>query len=146
MRAKPLILLAVALCCATVAAFAANQSSGQREVVETPMEEILVAVKDVGINTKVTAERFKLEKWPRDRLPSGAIRDFKAVEGKYVNQRLYQGEPLLMRKINTSRESVAIPPGCKVFDLPVDEKTGGSGYIKPGIASTSTASLKRPAS
>lgn len=132
MRAKPLMLLAVALCCATVAAFAANQSSGQKEMVETPTEEILVAIRDVGINTKVTTERFKLEKWPRDRLPTGAIRDFKSVEGKYVNQRLYQGEPLLERKINNSRESVAVPAGSKVFDLPVDEKSGGGGYIKPG--------------
>jgi pilus assembly protein CpaB len=47
---------------------------------------------------------------------------------------LYEGEPILHRKLMDSQESVAlkIPPGHRVFDLSVDDKTGGMGYIQPG--------------
>jgi Flp pilus assembly protein CpaB len=135
MRSKSLLLLAVALACGTVAAFAATQvikDQGNKTAIETI--EILVATKDCAVNTKISAERFQLEKWPRDRLPAGAIRDFKAVEGKFTSQRLYQGEPLLERKVNATNESIAqtIPPGFSVFDLPVDSTNGGVGYIQPG--------------
>ena len=96
------------------------------------MIDILVAAKDVAINTKITADRFHLEKWPRDRMPLGAIKDLKAVDGKFTNQRLYQGEPLLERKVNLSSESIAktIPAGFNVFDLQVDGV--GYSYIQPG--------------
>ncbi len=135
MRAKPVLLLAVALGCGTVAAVAATQAIKDqgKGAPAVQMVDILVAVKDVGINNKITAEKFHFEKWPADRLPQGAIKDLKAVEGKFTNQRLYPGEPLLQRKVNLlARESVAIPPGCKVFDLPVDSNNGGVGYIQPG--------------
>jgi pilus assembly protein CpaB len=136
MRAKPVLLLAVALGCGTVAAVAATQvikdQGNGAPAIQTV--EILVAAKDVATNAKITPDRFRLEKWPLDRMPQGSIKDFKAVEGKFTNQRLYQGEPLLERKVNLSNDSVAqtIPPGCKVFDLPVDANNGGVGYIQPG--------------
>lgn len=136
MRAKPVMLLAIALGCGTVAAIAATQAIKDqgKGAPAIQMVEILVAVKDVAVNSKITLERFQLEKWPLDRLPQGAIREFKAVEGKFTNQRLYPGEPLLLRKLNASNESIAqtIPAGCKVFDLPVDANNGGVGYIQPG--------------
>jgi pilus assembly protein CpaB len=136
MRAKPVVLLAVALGCGTVAAIAATQvikdQGSSAPAIQTV--DILVAAKDVATNAKITTERFRLEKWPVDRVPQGSIKDIKAVEGKFTNQRLYQGEPLLERKVNLSNDSVAtaIPAGCKVFDLPVDANNGGVGYIQPG--------------
>ncbi len=136
MRAKPVLLLAVALGCGTVAAVAATQviKDQGKPAPTVQMVEILVAAKDVAVNTKITVDRFQLEKWPLDRMPQGSIKDLKKVEGKFTNQRLYQGEPLLERKVNISNESIAqtIPAGSKVFDLPVDANSGGVGYIQPG--------------
>ncbi len=134
MRAKPVLLLAVALGCGTVAAVAATQVIKDQGTTAPAVQtvDILVAAKDVVPNAKITADKFRLEKWPADRMPQGAIKDLKAVEGKFTNQKLYQGEPLLERKVNLSNDSVAIPPGCKVFDLPVDANNGGVGYIQPG--------------
>jgi len=134
MRSKPIVLLAVALGCGGVAAFAASQAMQEQSSQEVSTVDILVAANDIAVNTKISPERFVLEKWPRDRLPVGVIQDPKVVEGKYTNQRLYQGEPLLERKINTSRESVSqtIPSGYRVFDLAVDKDRGATGYIQPG--------------
>lgn len=136
MRAKPVLLLAVALGCGTVAAVAATQVIRDQGKGAPAIQtvDILVAAMDVAVNTKITNDRFRLEKWPLDRMPQGSVKDLKAVDGKFTNQRLYKGEPLLERKVNLSNESVAqtIPPGCKVFDLPVDANNGGVGYIQPG--------------
>ncbi len=149
MRSKSALLLAVALGCGTVAAFAATQvikDNGNAPTVE--MIDILVASKDVAVNTKISPDRFQLEKWPRDRLPQGAIRDLKQVEGKFTNQRLYQGEPLLERKVNANNESIAqtIPAGFKVFDLPSIRRTAVLVTYNPATASTSTDFLRRGAS
>lgn len=136
MRAKPVLLLAVALGCGTVAAVAATQviKDQGKGAPAVQTVDILVAAVDVAVNTKITKDRFRLEKWPLDRMPQGSVKELKVVEGKFTNQRLYKGEPLLERKVNLSNESVAqtIPPGCKVFDLPVDANNGGVGYIQPG--------------
>jgi pilus assembly protein CpaB len=133
MRSKPALLMVVALGCGTVAAFAATQvikDQGQTQAVA--MVEIVVAAKDAAANTKISTDKFVLEKWPQDRLPQGAIRDFKAVEGSFTNQRLYQGEPLLERKVNKTNNGIEVPKGMKIFDLPVDANNGGVGYIQPG--------------
>lgn len=136
MRSKPVLLLAVALGCGTVAAVAATQviKDQGKGAPAVQTVDILIAAVDVAVNTKITKDRFRLEKWPLDRMPQGSVKELKAVEGKFTNQRLYKGEPLLERKVNLSNESVAqtIPPGCKVFDLPVDANSGGVGYIQPG--------------
>jgi pilus assembly protein CpaB len=134
MRSKPIVLLAVALGCGGVAAFAASQAIQDQPSQAVATVDILVAANDIAVNTRISPERFVLEKWPRDRLPVGFVQDPKLVEGKYTNQRLFQGEPLLDRKINTSRESVSqtIPVGYRVFDLAVDKERGATGYIQPG--------------
>jgi pilus assembly protein CpaB len=134
MRSKPIVLLAVALGCGGVAAFAASQAMQDQPSQAVASVDILVAANDIAVNTRITPDRFVLEKWPRDRLPAGFVQDPKLVEGKFTNQRLYQGEPLLERKVNTSRESVAqtIPVGYRVFDLAVDKDRGATGYIQPG--------------
>jgi len=134
MRSKPIVLLAVALGCGGVAAYATSQAMQDQPNQQLQTVDILVAANDIAVNTKISPERFVLEKWPRDRLPVGVIQDPKLVEGKYTNQRLYQGEPLLERKINASRESISqtIPAGYRVFDLAVDKDRGATGYIQPG--------------
>ncbi len=96
--------------------------------------DIFVAVKDLDTLQKLSAETVKLEKWPKDRLPDGAILKFDDLENKYTNQRLYAGEPILARKLMDSADDVStkIPKGYRVFDLSVTDRNGGVGYIKPG--------------
>ncbi len=99
-------------------------------VAQQKLSEIYVASENFAHGTEITKERFKKEKWPSDRLPEGAVTDFKEVEGKYTNQPLYAGEPLLLRKTMNSADfiSTKIPPGYRLFDMPI----GDSDYIRPG--------------
>lgn len=133
MNTKLVFLLMLALGCGTLAAVAASQmmKAQQSAVPAQKLTEILVAAENLELGAKVTKERFKLEKWPSDRLPVGSVTNFKDVDGKYTNQPLYAGEPLLDRKIMDSVDFVStkIPPGFKVFDMQLGDS---STYINPG--------------
>ncbi len=134
MRSKTL-LLAIAGICGTIAAVGASKLlQGQGSVEQQPMAEIFVTVQDVEIGEQFTAENIKLEPWPLDRMPEGAITDLELVEGMYSNQRLYAGEPLISRKIsatpgNTRRD---IPRDYSVVSLQTDTATGMGTLVEPG--------------
>ncbi len=131
MRAKSLILLVIALGCGMIAAVGVSKAIMDKapdQAAEANVE-IFVAVKDLPHAQKVSADSVKLEKWPKSRVPEGALVNLTDVEGKFTNQQIFVGEPILSRKLADSRESfsTAIPPGYRVFDIP-----GSAGYIKPG--------------
>jgi pilus assembly protein CpaB len=135
MRSKSTILLVIALGCGMLASVGISQVVMDRSPVDAPrLVEIFVAVQDIDASQKITAEKIKLEKWPADRVPEGAMRDLKMVDGKYANQRLYAGEPVLAKKLLDSLESSAlkIPEGFRLVTLPVKADTGVAGLIRPG--------------
>lgn len=131
MRAKSLVLLVIALGCGMIAAVGVSKAIMDKAPEQTAEAtvEIFVAVKDLPHAQKIAADSVKLEKWPRSRLPEGALINLAELEGKYTNQQIFAGEPILGRKLADSRESFSttIPPGYRVFDIP-----GSAGYIKPG--------------
>lgn len=130
MRAKSLILLVVALGCGMIAAVGVSKTlmNSDGPVTESTTE-IFVAVKDLLHGQAISAENVKLEKWPSNRIPEGALRSLEQIEGKFSNQSIFAGEPLLEKKISDSREtfSTRIPTGFRIFDI-----EGSAGYIKPG--------------
>ena len=131
MRAKSLILLVVALGCGMIAAVAVSKAvmdDGPTDKVE-PTAEIFVAVKDLPHAERISAENVKLEKWPKSRVPEGALYKLEQVEGKFTKQNIFANEPILERKLSESRESFStgVPPGYRIFDI-----AGNAGYIKPG--------------
>ncbi len=131
MRAKSLILLVIALGCGMIAAVGVSKAIMDKapEEASEASVEIFVAIKDLPHAQKVSADSVKLAKWPKSRIPEGALVKLEDVEGKFTNQQIFVGEPILGRKLADTRESfsTAIPPGYRVFDIP-----GSAGYIKPG--------------
>lgn len=144
MRAKSIILLVVALGCGMVAAVAVSKTVLEKSPgpqAEEASVEIFVAVKDILTAQTISADKVKLEKWPKNRLPEGAITKLEDLEGKYTNQGIFANEPILKKKVSDSRDSLAgdIPRGYRIFDI---ECT--AGYIKPGdrVDITGTFTLK----
>lgn len=143
MRAKSLVLLVVALGCGMVAAVAVSKAvmDPNSSAAGEATIEIFVAVKDLPTAQKISAESVKLEKWPRSRLPEGALTHLEQLEGKFTMQGIFANEPILAKKISDSRESFAtsIPDGYRVFDIDCS-----AGYIKPGdhVDITGTFKLK----
>jgi pilus assembly protein CpaB len=133
MRAKSLLLLLIALGCGIVASVAVSQVVlDQNGGVAVQTAEILVIAKNVSAASKITPESVRIEKWPADKVPQGALVDLKQIEGKFAKQPLYVNEPLIEIKLANKGKELVIPEGYRVFDLVVNEQNGGSGYISPG--------------
>lgn len=133
MRSKSVLLLVVALGCGVVASVAVSQvvlNQNERQEVQTV--GILVASKDLSAALKVPLDGFRVEQWPADRVPLGAISDPKMVENKFLKQRLYVGEPFIEAKLSSKGKEFSVPVGFRIFDIPVKDESGGGGYIGPG--------------
>ncbi len=132
MRVKSVINLGVALGCGVVASAGISKVVVDKRAAPTEeMVEIYVASKAMEAGFKMAETVLKKEAWPKSKLPPGAITSLKDLEGKFAKQPLFEGEPLIDKKLMNSNESaaVAIPEGYRIFDIPVD---ANMGYIKPG--------------
>jgi pilus assembly protein CpaB len=133
MRAKSVLLLLIALGCGIVASVAVSQVVlDQKNRGEVQTMGILVVAKDLSAATKIPPDAFKLEQWPIERVPIGAITDPKSVENKFTKQRLYVGEPIIEAKLSGKGKEFSVPVGFRIFDIVVKDESGGSGYIGPG--------------
>lgn len=133
MRAKSVLLLVVALGFGVIASVAVSQvlnENKNRGAVQTV--GILVVAKDLSAATKLPADAFRVEQWPVDRVPLGALSDPKMAENKFTKQRLYAGEPIIEAKLSSKGKEFSVPAGYRIFDITVRDETGGGGYIGPG--------------
>lgn len=141
MRPKSLVLLILALGCGLVASIGINQvmanrrASGPSEAAETT--PIFVALGEIGIGDPLTAEMLKLEEWPKEKVPAGALSKLEDVEGRRCKQKYYPGEPILEAKLLAPGEkgqspTDLIPKGFRVVSIRVDAVSSSSGMILPG--------------
>jgi Flp pilus assembly protein CpaB len=93
---------------------------------------VLVAAKELSAAMRVPLDGFRVEQWPVDRVPPGAVTDPKMVENKFMKQRLYIGEPFIEAKLSSKGKEFSVPAGYRIFDIPVRDESGGGGYIGPG--------------
>jgi pilus assembly protein CpaB len=126
MRMKSLILIFIALGCGLVASIGISQvmdrggSGGSLEV-----EQILVALSDIDIGSKLDANNVKLEDWPKQKVPEGAIRRLDDVKEKFANSRFFKGEPIHISKVTDQLGNIAtkVPQGYRAMPVKVDEDT-----------------------
>ena len=136
MRAKSLILLLLALGCGLVASIGVTQVMGKRGKASPELTEtraIFVALEDIPTGDVITAEAIKLEEWPVDKVPEGAIGRLEDVEGKRPKSRIYAGSPILEQQLGAfGAAAESIPEGYRVIPVKVDMVSGGSGMLNPG--------------
>jgi pilus assembly protein CpaB len=140
MRAKSLALLMLALGCGLVASIGITQVMAKRNAGPPPSgetESIFIAVKDIPLGERLTAEVLKSEPWPKDKIPPGAVTKIEDVEGCRTRTKLYAGEPILEKKLlgkgaSMQGDSALIPLGYRVVPVKVDNVSGGPGLITPG--------------
>jgi pilus assembly protein CpaB len=140
MRAKSLALLTLALGCGLVASIGITQVMAKRSAsvpIAGATENIYVAACDVPLNEVLAVGMLKLEQWPKDKVPPGAVGKLEDVEGRRCRTRLYAGEAILKTKLfgkgqDIGGSSSQIPKGMRVVPVRVDAVSGGSGLILPG--------------
>lgn len=138
MRSKTLILFAIAISCGLIASIGVSQymdRSSARGAAAAEMASVFVAISDVSIGQKLTEANVRLEEWPKDRVPGGAIASFDDLKERFPRTRLYAGEPILRAKLmdsNDGSKAVDIPKGFRVVSVKVSMESSVSGLVQPG--------------
>jgi len=138
MRTKSMILFVIAIGCGLIASIGVSQYMERASgggAAAAPTVDICVAIVDIGIGEKFTAQNVKLEGWPKDRVPDGAVSDMKDLDDRYARARLYAGEPILRAKLmdsNDGSKAVDIPKGFRVVSVKVSMESSVSGLVQPG--------------
>jgi pilus assembly protein CpaB len=141
MRPKSLALLLLALGCGLVASIGITEVMSRRSVDQatapSEMQSIFVAMNDIPLGDLLTPQILKLEQWPRDKVPHGAISRIEDVEGRRARTKLYAGEPILENRLlgkgaSEQGATALIPKGYRVVPVKVDLVSGGSSMIVPG--------------
>ena len=100
-----------------------------------PITKLAVAAVDLPLAGKIKAEDLKLEDWPADHLPAGAIRDPKELVGRILISRVLAGQPILpgMLAAKNAGNGLAalIPPNMRAMAVRVDDVVGVAGFIHP---------------
>ena len=141
MQPKTLLMLALALGCGLVAAIGVTQivsGSGDKENLGSgEVTPIYVALEDIEMGRPINVEGIKLEDWPKDKVPAGALSQLEDVEGRAPRAKIFAGEPILEFKLLTKGEmgdgaDIMIPKDYRVIPVSVDEVSGGASMILPG--------------
>ncbi len=141
MRAKSLILLMLALGCGLVAAIGITQvmakRTNQQTALKIEMQPVLVAALDLPMGDLIKAEALKIEEWPKDKVPAGALSQFTDVEDRRPKSRIYAGSPILDNQLLGKGQTEAsvtnqIPRGFRVAAVKVDDVSGTASLVRPG--------------
>jgi pilus assembly protein CpaB len=100
-------------------------------------QPIFVAMTDIGLGDTLSSQVLKLEQWPKDKVPAGAISKIEDIEGRRTRTKLYMGEPTLQNRQvgkggSEQGATALIPKGYRVVPVKVDLVSGGSSMIVPG--------------
>lgn len=138
MRSKSLILIALAVGCGLVAAIGLNQvlDAKGKAADQGDRQPVFVAMVDIPPNEELTPQNIKIEEWPKNIVPGGALTKLEEVEGKRCRMKVYAGEPILSSKLLGSGDALGaardIPPGYRVAHVKIDSSAGSSNLILPG--------------
>ena len=138
MKAKSLILIMIALGCGLVASIGVSQvmvkGGGEVQVKEVETTKILVAMEIIDIGSQLNSENLKLEEWPKDRVPEGAVGDIENLKGKYSKSRLVKGQVIVRDLLVDEKDGlhIEIPDGYRVTSIKVSTEDVVSGLIQPG--------------
>lgn len=142
MRPKSLILLLLALGCGLIAAIGVAQAVatlGGSQPAETGDEgPVAVAIADIGQGDSIRKEVVRIEQWPIDKIPEGAITKLEDLEerrarGRIVSGMLIHDKHLTAKGVGGENEAaIQIKPGYRVVAVKSDVVASTGSLLKPG--------------
>ncbi len=139
MRPKSIVLLLLALGCGLVASIGINQvlatNRAKQPEAKGETTAILVAMANIGLRGELNAQCVRLEDWPAELVPEGAISSLDDVKDRRSRTLIVKGEPILEAKLlsKDAGRSVSglIPKGFRSVSVRVDSVSGASSLILP---------------
>src|SRR5271156_2273467 len=97
MRPKSILLLVLALACGLIAAVGISQvmdrNKDQGAVSDTA--PVWVAMNEIKYDELLTMQNLKLEQWPKEKIPPGALGTKEDVDGKRARITIYPGDVVI---------------------------------------------------
>src|SRR3954464_5145709 len=138
MRPKSLILLALALGCGLVASIGISQVMDRNGHPQAKLETvpIYVAVHNINLGDPIDAKMLRLEDWPKDKVPHGAISTIEELQGRRPRTAIIEGEPILEGKLLDKGQMAdpirQITKGMRLYTIKVDAEKSAAGLLGPG--------------
>lgn len=139
MRRRLLVIVGIASAIGLVTAVLVYRTI-VRQVAERaqPSEKIVVAAVNMDVGEAITSEHIKLSAWPKNTVPSAAIRNLEDAKGKVVRRSFVAGEPVLTSKVLDAELAaqggllpLLVPEGLRGITIKVDEAVRESGFVQP---------------
>ncbi len=109
--------------------------SGNRGGAPVEMRDVLVAARDLNIEEAIKPDAVKVVKMARASVPVDGFAAAPDVEGRWVQIKTLEGEPILNRKLapkgNPAGLVSRIPKGMRAYAIEINEQTGVSGFVMP---------------
>lgn len=133
---KPSALIAIALVFGAIAAFAIARWAGIGAGGASGGMPVVVASRQIGPGTSLTADKLTTVSWPDGVSLPGAISDPAKLEGRIARELIHAGEPILAPKLapEASKGGLAavIEPGRLAITVRVNEVIAVAGFTLPG--------------
>jgi pilus assembly protein CpaB len=127
-------MVIVAVLIGLVAVVLASQWITQQTTSNSGM--VVVARIDVNLGSKLTPEMLKAIPWPSGSIPSGALSDPQALEGRVLKVSVQRDEPLLESKLaplgTKGGLSAVVAEGKRAITVRVNDVIGVAGFALPG--------------
>ncbi|WP_137134895.1 Flp pilus assembly protein CpaB [Rhizobium sp. FKY42] len=148
MKPARLIILTVAVVAAGLAGMLALRLSGEKTVVETPLEvirkepttNVLVSSANLPVGARLNEKSIHWMAWPEGGVVDGFITESarpKAIEelnGAIVRLPLFAGEPVRAEKVADSSNRIMssiLPSGKRAVATEISVATGAGGFVLP---------------
>jgi len=132
---KSTVLLMIAVGCGLVAAVGVYQFIQQSSARAVPIRPVVVTTAAININEPFDEDNIRVDMWPQDKVPMGAVGSLKELKDKYARTRLFKGEVILPGKVMDAdgiSGAVKIPPGYRVVSVKATPESSVSNLIEPG--------------
>jgi pilus assembly protein CpaB len=103
--------------------------------------DIIVAILDIPMGTRITPEHITWKKWPEEALTENLIDNISRPDAlaelntAVTRQTIYAGEPIVQRKVVLSGErgqmSALLKPGMRAIATRISVDSAAGGFIKP---------------
>jgi pilus assembly protein CpaB len=99
------------------------------------MRDVLVAARDLNVEEVIKPDAVKVVKMARASIPADGFAAPPDVEGRWVEIKMLEGEPIVNRKLapkgNPAGLISRIPKGMRAYAIEVTEQSGVSGFVMP---------------
>jgi pilus assembly protein CpaB len=99
MNLRTLSVTLLAIICGASAAIGVNQFNKRRGVASVETVSVVVAATQLARGSVLSDDVVKLQQWPKNMLPVGAVTDLEAVTDRTLIGRAIPGEPILEGKL-----------------------------------------------